>query len=340
MTAEGVPMEFPNLPSRPDPQSGEPFPPAGRAFRGPDVLPEEDRYRDLRVSAKPDPPSGLGPVLAWHRGNARRKVLAGAVLAGMTAAGLSLVSLAQGDGLGIWTFWFTWLLVVVAALIGARPGTYEVDAAGADWFQREKVWFRLVRQKEFVNLYELTRIDVGYRTGGTRILVLSDVLSTVRAPLMDFQMDRRMWDLVYNGILHSVAGGARVNRNAWRELELDQVDGLSTREGTVQQFLEPDRRARRTEAQELLAEKRQEAEERGDSPLEKLIPTATLSDEQVRGVMRDQRMRWLLETFDLSPDSSIELVRQKFPEVNKHTVPDETSSPNAVDESSDGGDHS
>ncbi|WP_176439721.1 hypothetical protein [Haloechinothrix alba] len=192
-----------------------------------------------------------------------------------------------------------------------------------------------MRQKEFVNLYELTRIDVGYRTGGRRILVLSDVLSTGRAPLMDFQMDRRMWDLVYNGILHSVAGGVRVNRNAWRELELDQVDALTTCEERAQRFHEADRKGRSSEAREFLAEKRQEAEERGDSPLEKLIPTATLTDEQVRGVMRDDRMRWLLETFDLTPDSSIDVFRETFPEVNGHTVPDESSSSGSADDSGD-----
>lgn len=141
MTRGGRQGPAADLPPRPDSQSGEPFPPAGRAFRGPAVLPEEDRYRDLRVSAKPAPPSGLGPVLAWHRENARGKVLAGAVTAGMTAAGLSLVSLAQGDGLGIWTFWFTWLLAVVAALIGARSGTYEVDAAGLIGFSGRRCGF-------------------------------------------------------------------------------------------------------------------------------------------------------------------------------------------------------
>ena len=53
------------LPERPDPDSGEPAPPEGLGFlaRIP-ARPEEDTHREIRLSHKPDPPPGRGPVLS------------------------------------------------------------------------------------------------------------------------------------------------------------------------------------------------------------------------------------------------------------------------------------
>src|SRR5690606_11312618 len=59
----------PGLPPRPTPESGEPFPPHGLGWAGRDRTPEEDRSRELRLSHKPSPPEGRGPVLAWHKSN-------------------------------------------------------------------------------------------------------------------------------------------------------------------------------------------------------------------------------------------------------------------------------
>ncbi|GAA3564826.1 hypothetical protein GCM10022222_55720 [Amycolatopsis ultiminotia] len=46
----------------------------------------------------------------------------------------------------------------------------------------------------------------------------------------ELQRDRRIWDLVYNGILHSVASGAQVGNQAIGILQLDKTPALKIRD--------------------------------------------------------------------------------------------------------------
>lgn len=46
----------------------------------------------------------------------------------------------------------------------------------------------------------------------------------------ELQQDRRIWNLVYNGILHSVANGATVSKQAIGILQLHNTPALQLRE--------------------------------------------------------------------------------------------------------------
>src|SRR5699024_8759270 len=52
-------------------------------------------------------------------------------------------------------------------------------------------------------------------------LELADDSSFIELARVEWQPDRRIWDPVYNGILHSVADGATTNHNARGFLQLD-----------------------------------------------------------------------------------------------------------------------
>ncbi len=256
------------LPPRPDSQTGEPFPPHGRAYKGRDHKPEHDRNRETRLSHKPDPPFGMGPVLTWHKASKRSKlVLFLGSLALLAAAG-SVISLLRGNGLLGWAqYWPLWAIIVVASWLITAPFTFTVLSAGADWLQLDKFRFGIHTKSGFVKLYELREVHV--MTGGvTFYLELADDTWSIDRALHEWQHDRRLWDLVYNGILHSVAAGAEVDRNARALLELDHVAELRHPEGVRE------------------------------------IDVTKLSDDQVRQLMKDKKMRSVLDAieFDGGPN--------------------------------------
>ncbi|GAA2339774.1 hypothetical protein GCM10009854_15230 [Saccharopolyspora halophila] len=69
-------------------------------------------------------------------------------------------------------------------------------SAGADW--------PCLGKKSFIKTYELTEVNA--TTGGAvRYLELEDARGNkLSVQLGDLQLNRELWDLVYNGILHSV----------------------------------------------------------------------------------------------------------------------------------------
>ncbi|WP_233573668.1 hypothetical protein [Amycolatopsis panacis] len=217
------------LPLRPDPQSGEPFPPHGLSYVGAKQRdPVLDPNRETRLSYKPEPPAGLGPVLAWHRESRRGKavlVLTGIGLMLVIVAGISLLS---GDGLAAFGYWQMWVLVAVGTILMAGPFSYLTYAAGADWFMVERSRWG-VKKRLWVDLYELKKIDVSY--GGTTFhLFLYDKDLGLSRSFEELQRDRRIWDLIYNGILHSVAAGAQVSPQAIGVLKLNETPALRLRD--------------------------------------------------------------------------------------------------------------
>lgn len=86
-------------------------------------------------------------------------------------------------------------------------------SAGADWY--------MVGQR-FVDTYELTSVKVGRAVSEvSRDLVMKDSSGRkVRTTLGSLQKNPLLWDLVYNGIRHSVRNGASTNRDARLYLEL------------------------------------------------------------------------------------------------------------------------
>lgn len=103
-----------------------------------------------------------------------------------------------------WTaIWYEWIIVGIgAALIYGAQRRIKVSG-GTNWLKLRRGWVRT---------YELTRVTAHSTPAGIelqftdrdgrRLSVISD----------EIQRDRYLWDLVYNGIMHSViAGGAETN---------------------------------------------------------------------------------------------------------------------------------
>nr|WP_242687650.1 hypothetical protein [Actinopolyspora sp. BKK2] len=112
------------------------------------------------------------------------------------------------------TTWWLWLFVVLSPVPFLFVGGAIRISAGADWLRYGK--------NGFVSTYELTAVKI--TTGGaSRHLVLEDKHgNSMDVQLTNLQMNRELWDLVYNGILHSVRGnGAETNKLARTFLDLD-----------------------------------------------------------------------------------------------------------------------
>ncbi|GAA3588635.1 hypothetical protein GCM10022222_86310 [Amycolatopsis ultiminotia] len=217
-----------DLPPRPDPQTGEPFPPHGLSYFGGEQRPHyADPGRETRLSHKPAPPPDKGPVLAWHRESRKGKftsIVVGFVIMLVIVAAISLF---HGDGFGAFTAWPMWIIIVVGTFLTSSPFTYLTYAAGADWLLVERSRWG-IKKRIWLDLYKLTKIDASY--GGTTFhLWLYNKGGGFSRSTQELQLDRRIWDLVYNGILHSVASGAQVSNQAIGILQLDKTPALKIR---------------------------------------------------------------------------------------------------------------
>lgn len=193
-------MRVDELPPRPDPETGEPRPPQAPAFdsiRPPRVRqPWPNGSYDAKDSERPDPPNGEAPALAWEYPDRFGRLRTGVAAFVLQTLGLSVL---QSFNLTWMTLLWPWLIILVfsAAVFLAMP--YEPCAAGAEWLSIGRKWIRL---------YELTEIDTTYQRGGNLFLQLTDSDGhhlTVNAE--DLRERRFMYDLVYNGMLHSVVTG-------------------------------------------------------------------------------------------------------------------------------------
>jgi hypothetical protein len=207
-----------DLPPRPDAVTGLPRPPHGPGYLGFEGLQEpNDHIRGL--DARPNPPPGQGPVLAWFRGG----MCTSAVVAGLgTAFVAAYPTISVGTD---WItdpaeYWFTWLILAIT-FIGCYVRFRSMSvSAGADWLAKRGRWVRT---------YELTGITYHSCPGGTGVFLLRD--SGGRRHFYrwsELGEDRLLWDLTYNGIAHSViAGGAKTNKYARNILRLPEpVDGV------------------------------------------------------------------------------------------------------------------
>lgn len=95
------------------------------------------------------------------------------------------------------------------------------------------VKFGVARRSNSINLYEIKEISCNFAVTEW-YLHLADRRSGLDLTMMEYQHDRRMWDLVYSGILHSVAAGAKLDEVTIKKLELDQVPELYNPKGTAE----------------------------------------------------------------------------------------------------------
>ena len=100
-------------------------------------------------------------------------------------------------------YWQPWIVLpLIMIAIYSVQRTVECSV-GAEWLKVGKTWVRL---------YELTKITAKHRSSAIHIDFKDSAGREVMVQANDLQNDRDMWDLVYNGILHSViVGGAKTN---------------------------------------------------------------------------------------------------------------------------------
>lgn len=194
------------LPARPDPATGLPRPPAGPRWSLAGPLPHGNLHPGGDDPKAADglrpPPPGCGRVLEVHRGTRWD----GWVYVGMMAALVGLGALVDSRVLG---FWWLWVLVAVVTVLGARSVSGTYLAAGADFLQNRRTW---------VDLYDLTEITVAAGNGQHWITLDDGHGRRTSAGTNDLHASPALWDLVYNGIRHSVAAGAEVKGSGARYL--------------------------------------------------------------------------------------------------------------------------
>ena len=198
------------LPPKPDAESGQPFPPHApgyiRADRG---RPELDRGRDTKLSQKPTPPPGQGPTLAWYRSSRRKALIfAGALV--VVAIGVNFA--AYGFSVEPLRVWWIWALALGFAVVMYFSVKVESIAAGAEWVMERKTWVRT---------YELASIKAYTYSNTLNMHLIDRDGRKLEISIDHLQDDRRIWDLTYNGILHSaVKNGAETNQLARGTLNL------------------------------------------------------------------------------------------------------------------------
>lgn len=224
--------EFPGLPPRPDPDTGEPFPPHAPAYTGSDQSGSSEPGLASGPFGPPAPPRGKGPPLAWHRDTALSNVFNYFLAAAILAIGIAAISLLRGDAFGDGLrYWQVWIIIVVGAWLMAAPLTFNSMSAGADWLQwgvRSSILYRKQRIG-VINFYNITSISSS-GAGATVYLRFEDSGGNVLFRMLhDLQKSRKIWDLFYNGVLHSVANGADIDYMATKALHLDETPALELR---------------------------------------------------------------------------------------------------------------
>jgi len=205
-------MTLPSEPApKPDSETGLPRPPRAPVAIG---WKPSKPATDIRAS---DPPPGKGPALEWSaqpRGDAWKMVGIALIL---IVAGISLywVIFVGWEGFGWMKYWPTWLLVLAGSLffLLMRKGTKMT--AGSDWVY--------IADKRWIDTYNLREITVT-RGRDTDLKLVDNEDRQNISSLSEYQRNRNLWDLVYNGILHSAAyNNARVNSDAISALYLKDI---------------------------------------------------------------------------------------------------------------------
>jgi len=147
-------------------------------------------------------------MLEWFYADRSSRMLTGLVVSLLGLLVYVVKDWVNGhSGLSWVDTWWLWLLLLpwpFAYLIMDRHPLW----AGADWVGDPYL---------FVKTYELVRVRVGIASGGlAHELQLADTDGgTARYNISDLQANPELWDLVYNGLLHSVHHqGADTNQRA------------------------------------------------------------------------------------------------------------------------------
>lgn len=184
-------QSFADLPPRPDSRTGVPRPPSAPRRESTAV---EYTPLDREPKGQPIVPTP-GSVLEWKQESGADAWKATAVSIGFV---LLFFTVREG-GVGWVGHWVLWLCAVLVGLLTWHVFSKDWVAAGADWVQQRKKW---------VNTYELTLVREGVFAAVNRGITLIDTDGRrVDLNLKPVQSNPAMWDLVYNGIRHSVVSG-------------------------------------------------------------------------------------------------------------------------------------
>lgn len=177
----------------PDSATGEPRPPRAPVLR--EDMAEKSKINPARAKY-PAAPDGEGPVLEWYQRSPKEYLTIGL---GFAVVLMAFVSLALFSFRWV-SVWWMWAIVVSPIPIFYLVGRAKGFSAGAEWFA--------VRSDTYVRVYELTSVTV-HGTAGSWNLELKDKHGGwAQISLREIQYNRDLWDLVYNGIAHSVLKGA------------------------------------------------------------------------------------------------------------------------------------
>lgn len=195
----------------PDPHSGQPRPPRAPADTKRGTPEVKQPYHSRKVLTGPE---GGGPTLEWHYGDRKMQRWMAACLAVVLVAFYTI----RSSGFEWVSVWYLWLYVAVIVAVGwLLPAGHKI-AAGADW---------LNTRGGIVKTYELTEITVRGTAAGGYHIELRDRDGGEADTALDFLYDNPdLWDLVYNGIRHSVAAGAATTPLTRRKLRLDSNGAL------------------------------------------------------------------------------------------------------------------
>lgn len=197
-------MRRDELPPRPDPETGEPRPPQAPAFRSSRPARTKQPFPNGSYSSadeeRPTRPEDGGPALVWKSPDQFRQVKVGAL--GFVVLALGVFAL-QGFDRTWMSFALPWLVILVGSvLVGLRARDKPI-AVGAEWLRAGR---------ERVQLYELTEIGTTRWKSELFLLLTDRDGRRLGVNAEELRAHPPMYDLVYNGMLHSaVAGGAETD---------------------------------------------------------------------------------------------------------------------------------
>jgi hypothetical protein len=173
----------------------------------------------MDLAAVPQPPPGQGPVLAYHRPPALSSRLKFRLLAGgIVVVLIPPVSFVLIPGASLLRL--GWMMLVALVILGnglyiIRSSGRRFTAAGAEWYSTGSRWVRIYE------LVEVTMSEDSRR--GTQLLLADAHENEVRVSYQYVRQNRLIWDLVYNGILHSVVAG-NADTDTFTRAKLDLPD--------------------------------------------------------------------------------------------------------------------
>ncbi|WP_253864348.1 hypothetical protein [Prauserella halophila] len=156
-----------------------------------------------------------GPMLEWFYPTRAGRMMAGASMSAI----LAVFGVILDGGFSWMGVWWLWILILPWPFIFLASAGSEKVYAGVDWLALD--------DDAYVKTYDLATVKVHLDGAAHAIEMVDNEGRSLRPKIIRLQRNHRLWDLVYNGILHSVhVGGAETNKRARDYLLLDHPPTL------------------------------------------------------------------------------------------------------------------